>query len=72
MIEKLVRDQEFYPLLLPCKCKKKCSENITQNTKGEHQQTFLEIRLQLPINKLRNPKRPRKNTSGVYDRNFTR
>ena len=78
MIKKQVRDQELYALLATCKCKKKCSENITQSTTESINKQFLKLdyncrKLWIKSHiKLRNPKRPRKNTSRAYDRNFTR
>ena len=77
MTEKQFRFQESHSLLSPCKCKKKCSENITQKTRDSIKQLWKldyncrKLRIESCI-KLRFSKRPRKNTSGAYDHNLTR
>lgn len=74
MIEKKVTDEESYPLLAACKCKKKCVENISENTR-EHQQTVLEIQLITIVKNcvskviiLTNPKRRRKKYRSSFSR----
>ena len=79
MIERQVRDQEPHPLLSPCNAKRSVKkllliiqERASTNSSGKKITITKNCGLKVISNKLRNPKRPRKNTLGAYNRNFTR